>query len=303
MKPTAQFFRIIIKNTNILNKFYLIILILFGFSTFIFSQTYEIYKGDTVNFTDNNNLKQGLWHMYQEKTKKIIEKGAYVNNVKEGIWTAYYSAGTKKSEITYQNGQKRGYARIYFENGNIAEEGNWDVDKWTGKYITYYSNGKYSYLWNYDQNGKRHGYQKYYYPDGKIKIEGEWENGKENGIIKEYFENGKIKAEKSFIEGEIDSNTVVFYDNVHEPDISDTATNSNHTKIDTVKIFSGNGYFIFYNKDKKIEKEGNFNEGILYKGKHNIYNENGILIKVFYYEGGKIIRTDSYEENSQEQSP
>jgi antitoxin component YwqK of YwqJK toxin-antitoxin module len=262
----------------------------------LLSQNFVVYKGDTVNVIDKNNHKQGRWLVFDQKTKKIDQEGSYLNDIKEGIWTSYYDNGVKKSEITYQNGQKKGYAKIFFENGNTAEEGYWDVDKWTGKYITYYSNGKLSYLWNYDQNGKRHGYQKYFYPNGIIKIEGEWENGKEKGEIKEYYENGSIKSIKTYKDGKLEGETVILPDsnlNVLNNTVSGDTGKIEDLINDTIKIFSGNGYYIFYNKNKDVEKEGYFNNGVLVDGKHNIYDENGNLSKVFIYENGKIISTQT----------
>jgi antitoxin component YwqK of YwqJK toxin-antitoxin module len=298
VKPTAQFFRSIIKNNFRVNKLLLLFFILFQINTAVFSQTFKIFNGDTINFTDNQNMKQGLWYVFEGGTNKVLQQGNYLNNLKEGNWITWYSEGNKKSEITYLSGEKKGYAKIFFENGNIAEEGYWDIDKWTGKYITYYSNGKLSYLWNYDQNGRRHGYQKYYYPDGKLKIEGEWENGKEKGIIKEYYANGTIKTQKRFIEGQIDTVTIIRPDVTiitgEENIISDSGSVS--IKNDTVKIFSGNGYYIFYNKFKKIEKEGTFEDGIMIKGKQNIFDEEGSVIKVYYFENGKIVKTESPDE-------
>jgi antitoxin component YwqK of YwqJK toxin-antitoxin module len=283
------------------SKRYIFILGFLLFNTLVFSQTYKIFKGDTVNYTDIRNLKQGKWFVFETGTAKVLEEGNYVNDQKEGSWTTFYTEGTKKSEITYQSGEKKGYAKTFFENGNIAEEGYWDVDKWTGKYLTYYSNGKLSYLWNYDENGRRHGYQKYYYPDGNVKIEGEWENGKEKGIIKEYYANGTIKSQRRFIDGIIDTVTIIS-PNVtvftgDEDIITDTGANTTG-KSDTVKIFSGNGYYIFYNKYRKIEKEGTFEDGILIKGKQNIYDEDGKLSKIYYYENGKIYKIDTPLENS-----
>jgi antitoxin component YwqK of YwqJK toxin-antitoxin module len=280
---------------------FLLFLFLFAqINTTVFSQTFKIFKGDTINYTDNEYLKQGKWYIFEGNTDKILQQGNYLNNLKEGNWLTWYSDGNKKSEITYLSNEKKGYAKIYYENGNIAEEGNWDRDKWTGKYVMYYSNGKLSYLWNFDQNGKRHGYQRYYYPDGNLKIEGEWENGKEKGLIKEYYTNGLVKSERTFMEGEIDTVTVVTPDVVvittEENLISDSGTNMTG-KNDTVKIFSGNGYYIFYNKNRKIEKEGHFSEGVLMKGKQNIFDENGTVIKIYYFENGKIVKIESPEEN------
>jgi antitoxin component YwqK of YwqJK toxin-antitoxin module len=230
------------------------------------AQTYKIWKGDTINFKDKNNLKQG-------------------------IWVSFYKNGFKKSEITYLNGKKNGYAVIYFENGNISEEGTWMVNKWTGKYRSYYRNGKLRYRWNYNEKGNRSGYQAYYYENGNIKIEGDWDNGKENGTIKDYRTDGSLRSEKTFNEGKVDSAGIKTYDPKEKRINKENKLSENLTNIkkqDSLTVFTGTGYHKFYNIHKKLEKEGEFKNGLLFKGKHYIYDESGLLIKTIIYENGKI---------------
>lgn len=257
------------------------------------AQNFDIYKGDTVNYINKNKHKEGHWIILKKGTDKIIQEGKYLQGKKDGLWTAYYSNGQKKSVITYLQGEKKGPAKIYFENENLAEEGTWQIDKWVGKYKTYYRNGKLSFSWNYNEKGTRSGYQQYFYENGKIKIEGEWEDGKEKGIIREYYSSGVLKAEKTFSDGNIDINIIKKEElSENETEIIDNSIKDTNKTIlikpDTVKFFSGSGYHVFYNKEKKIEKDGIFSNGILINGKHYIYDENGVLIKTAIYKDGKI---------------
>ena len=258
------------------------------------AQSFDIYKGDTVNYINKDKYKEGHWIFFKKGTDKIFQEGNYLIGKKNALWTAYYSNGKRKSEITYLQGEKRGPAKIYFENGNTAEEGTWLIDKWVGKYKTYYRNGKLSYSWNYNEKGTRSGYQQYFYENGKIKIEGEWEDGKEKGTIREYYYSGVLKAEKTFSEGNIDINIIKADEltenetEINDNNIKDT-DNTNIIKPDTVKFFDGSGYHLFYNKEKKIEKDGIFSNGTLINGKHYIYDDNGVLIKTAIYKDGKII--------------
>ncbi len=280
-----------------MKKFYSIfVFILFCFKL-VSAQSYEIYKGDTINIIDKNNFKQGYWIKHKSFSEEKISEGNYIDGKKEGLWKSYYSGGGLKSEITYQHGEKYGKAIIYFENGNIAEEGVWLIDKWVNKYKAYYKNGKLSYVWNYNEYGNRSGYQRYYYENGKIKIEGEWEDGKEKGVIREYYPDGSLRSEKIFTNGKTGKDSITIY-KINEKNLVENKENTN--KSDTVKtynlkpdslgIFEGNGHHVFYNKYKKKEKEGIFKNGYLTDGKQYFYDKDGKLLKTAVYKNGKIIQ-------------
>ena len=265
------------------------------FFPFLKAQSYEIFKGDTVNVIDKNNLRQGYWIIHKPYCEEKLQEGNYIDGKKEGLWISYYSDGKKKSEITYRHGEKYGKAKTYFENGNIAEEGVWLIDKWVNKYKAYYRNGKLSYVWNYNEYGTRSGYQQYFYENGNIKIEGEWSDGKEQGVIREYYPDGSLKSEKFFNEGKTGKDSITIYEIkekvVNKSDTTKTKTTGVHfEEPDSLGIFEGNGQHVFYNKLRKKEKEGIFRNGYLIDGKQYFYNNDGELKKTAIYKNGRIIR-------------
>ena len=280
-----------------LKKVYFIFYFIFFFTFILEAQSYEIFKGDTVNCIDKNNFKQGYWVEHKPFSEDKIQEGNYIDGKKEGNWKSYYSGGILKSEITYKHGEKYGKAKIYFENGNLAEEGVWLIDKWVDKYKVYYQNGKLSYVWNYNEYGTRSGYQKYYYKNGNIKIEGKWEDGKENGVIREYYNDGSLRSEKIFKNGKTGKDSITIYEikekfvikNDTLSEIADTS-NLHYEEPDSIGIFEGDGNHVFYNKFKKKDKEGIFENGYLIEGKQYFYDENGKLIKTAIYKDGKIIK-------------
>ncbi len=278
-----------------MKKYYLIIVLNWYFISFLNAQSYEIFKGDTVNVIDENNFKQGYWIVHKPYCEEKLQEGNYVDGKKEGLWRSYYSDGKLKSEITYRHGEKYGKAKTYFENGNIAEEGVWLIDKWVNKYKAYYRNGKLSYVWNYNEYGTRSGYQQYFYENGNIKIEGEWQDGKEQGVIREYYPDGSLRSEKIFNDGKTGKDSITIYEIqekvVNHPDSIETKETGVHfEEPDSIGIFEGNGHHIFYNKFKKKEKEGIFENGYLQDGKQYFYNQQGKLIKTAFYKNGKIIK-------------
>ncbi len=259
-------------------------------STTSFSQKFKLYNGDTINYIDFNNQKQGLWLIFNKTDKTIkVEEGKYVNNKKEGIWKKYYPGGKIKHEITYISNKPNGNAKFYYENGNISEEGIWKGNKWIGNYKFYHDNGKPSYEWTYSEKGKRTGTQKYYHKNGNLMIEGEWTEGKEIGIIKEYYEDGTIKSKKDFKDGKFDVASAKFYNKDLSP--KDTVIVKEHIVNDKVSVgvFDGNGFHKTYNKQKKLQREGEFKNGKLIDGKRYYYNSEGKLIKTSIYRYGKVV--------------
>jgi antitoxin component YwqK of YwqJK toxin-antitoxin module len=64
----------------------------------------EVIKGDTVNRTDINGLKQGRWIAFQMSGKMIpVEEGLYVNNEKDGMWKYYDSSGKLIRLVKFKN--------------------------------------------------------------------------------------------------------------------------------------------------------------------------------------------------------
>ncbi len=263
------------------------------------AQSTPVVDWDTINRVDENNRKTGYWIYFLDGDSTRIEKeGKYLNNRKNGVWKTYYPNGILKSEITYLNNRPNGYARIYYKNGKISEEGIWKGTKWVGQYNYYYENGNKAYEWSFNENGKRSGKQKYYYESGKLRIEGDWQDGKENGIIKEYYEKGGIKSEKIFAAGSFNSNSSKFYAEkkvtVEDiPDDTNATIRKEHvtTSSSTYQAFTGNGYHKLYNAHQKIDREGEFKNGRLIKGKKYYYTSEGKLIKTVFYENGHVVKT------------
>lgn len=305
--------------------FWILMFLFSMFCTPLLGQKYEIYKGDTINVYDTKNKKQGTWiYFYDNKKEKIRQKGIFVNDQKQGEWTTYYENGNIQSVVTFKENKPNGYTKSYYPGGQLQEEGNWQLNKWTGEYKFYYENGKVKYHWFFDYNGQRTGKQDYFYSNGQKQIEGEWLQGKETGVIKEYHSNGKvskianfeggklngsyseyyedgsIKTKVIFIQGEADPQQSYAYrpptkeeDKKKEDDAfsqvgKDFTKDTNETK--QYRVFSGTGYFKFINENGQVDREGNFDRGVLIDGKKYIYDPNGKLLRTAIISGGKVVQ-------------
>ena len=111
-----------------------------------------IENGDTINYVDASNFKQGHWKVSNKikklpgyKDDQMVEEGRYVNSKKEGVWKQYYPTSVVKNEIMYKNNVPNGFSRFYYASGKISEEGTWVNNKWEGNYKYYYENGQLNY--------------------------------------------------------------------------------------------------------------------------------------------------------------
>jgi antitoxin component YwqK of YwqJK toxin-antitoxin module len=269
-------------------------------------QSYELDPSngkDSINIIDFKGLKQGRWIIfgkskpntcYQPTSK--VEEGKYMDNRKNGIWKEYFCNGNTKNKITFQNGRPDGYAIMYHENGKIAEEGTWKINKWVNNYKLYYDNGQVQQEFTFNPSGKREGPQKYYYEDGTTQIEGSWNNGKEAGEVKEYYPDGSVKKTVNYNNGEADvasikefqpkkpiSDKPVLVDNTKKVMASKEETLQDPKQKGPTVI---NGPFVLYNKNRQKSKDGIFKDNRLMDGKSYIYDDNGILKRIEVYKAG-----------------
>jgi hypothetical protein len=170
-------FPVFIKNIyiNLLQNFilmaaqkYFIILSVFFLPLISIAQTFEIVEDDTVNYTDKNGNKQGIWTEYWDKGN-IKYEVTYKNNLKEGVEMkyfkhakcveeeSYYKAGKLEGTVTlkfddcilkskteYKNGLKNGSEIIYHSNGNKASEANYVNDILQGTIKMYDKSGSFA---------------------------------------------------------------------------------------------------------------------------------------------------------------
>jgi len=272
---------------------YLIVILSFFAACNLVAQTSIDFEGEKVNVTDINNKKQGKWVLFVKSEKKS-DVGNYVDNKKEGVWKGFYPSGKIKHEITFKGNRPNGPAKFYYEDGVISEEGIWKINKWVGEYKYYHENGNLAYDWSYNTTGKRTGEQKYYYDDGSLMIKGDWTNGKKEGKLREFYPDGSIKSEMDFAEGKLNVATIKEFEVAEKPAKKEVApkiqkVNTKATSTNKMGVFNRTGYYKTFNEHKKIDREGDFLNGKLIKGKRFFYNDNGDLVKILVYDGGRVV--------------
>lgn len=263
------------------------------FNADVLAQTFEIYKGDTINRRDASDMRHGWWKIINQGGKfkgyaegALVEEGEYVNNKKNGVWTKYYPEGTKKHELTFANNVANGYAKIYYRNGKLQEEGMWQQNKWSGQYKYYNENGNVKYDWNYNSSGKREGQQKYYHENGVLMYLGEWKNGNEAGELVEYYEDGSVKAKRYFNNGKIEEEKTKELPQGKEFD-GNAKKYSGKPQRPSAQALGEivDGFNRLYNSDGNVSKEGEFKNKQLIDGKAYVY-EGKKLVKTLIFKGG-----------------
>lgn len=129
---------------------------------------------------------KGEWadaKLYDDKGVLTAE-GKYKNQKREGLWLFYYK-GKKIIEETYKNGLKNGISKAFFENGQVADERNWEMDVENG-------------VW------------RQYYPSGKLKLETRVDNGIRNSVYYTYYENGRFEVQGHYKNDRMEGEWVYF---------------------------------------------------------------------------------------------
>lgn len=84
--------------------------------------TYQVFKGDTINRTDAKGLKQGLWRKYY-RTDTLCSETWFKNNKPTGISRTWYENGKLKAEVVFEKNSPKGKAVSFYESGKVMARG------------------------------------------------------------------------------------------------------------------------------------------------------------------------------------
>jgi len=203
--------------------------------------------------TFSNGRPDGYAIMYHENGK-ISEEGNWKINRWVGNYKLYYDNGQVQHEFVFNpSGKREGAQKYFFDNGQIAIEGNF-------------------------VNGKESGLIKEFHENGDIKAEKNYADGNVDVASIKTYEPKKPMVKKS-------DNPA---DNAPKLTIGKDETPNEATKKPTGPMVL-NGPHTLYNKNKQITKDGNFVNNTFMEGKAYFYNENGILTRVAVYKNGMYV--------------
>lgn len=157
--------------------------------------------GDTVfNQTDKQSKKQGFWKVkYPNGAIKYTAR--FKDDKPIGLLRRYFEDKTMKAEMVFDATGTKAKAKIYYQDGPLAGEGNYvnSLKDSTWNYYSYYTktiSNRETYI-----KGKKNGLSISYYPNGKIAEELNWKNDIRHGIWHQYYENGVLKMSAEFLNG------------------------------------------------------------------------------------------------------
>jgi len=167
-------------------------------------------KSDTIwNQTDKQGRKQGYWRVSYEsgKTKYI---GFFKDNKPLGEMKRFYDNGVIKAIQFFSDG-KKSRAKLFYQNGELAAEGNFieSLKDSVWKYYSYYDK-----TLKLEENyikGSKEGYSKKYYAQNQIAEEIEWHNNLKHGPWKQYYNDGKIKLNANYFNDSRNGSFLTYY--------------------------------------------------------------------------------------------
>ncbi len=129
---------------------------------------------------------------------KILDSKNFENNKLNGLSIEYFPNIAKvKSEIYYSDGIENGFKKLFFDNGNLQENGRMKMGKKDGTYTWYFLNGKKASEQEFI-NGIQEGFTVNYDEDGNTISMGKYVNGVKKGKWKEFKFAGKHVEEGEY---------------------------------------------------------------------------------------------------------
>lgn len=107
------------------------------------------------------------WLYRDLKPLLVISEGVLLHNKRSGRWRVWYPNGQLWREGNYENDKRTGHWREWYDNGQLQEEGD---------YV----------------NGERSGHWMEWFDNGQLRSEGDYENGILRRWGREWYRNGKL---------------------------------------------------------------------------------------------------------------
>lgn len=187
------------------------LLVFFYSVNFISAQTFQVFKGDTINRIDNKGLKQGVWKKYYSNDT-LFSEGVYKNGAHTGIFRTYHRNGKLQSVLKFKGTTETCNAELYYEDGKMMSR---------GKYINHTKDSAWVYFdlegnknaEEFYNNGVREGTWKTFYQNGKPSQILVYKKDKKNGPYKEFFDSGNPKIEATMVDDEFVGVVTIYHPN------------------------------------------------------------------------------------------
>lgn len=223
---------------------------------------YNVFSQDTINQLDSLGKKKGYWRVLHENGK-IRYEGFFINGDPVGEIKRYYTGGILQANLNYKQNSPEAYAKLYYENGELAAEGKY-FDKQKDSTWNYYSSydGHLTLKENY-RLGSREGESIKMYNNDVISERMIFQHDKRNGIWEQYYQNGSPRLKGYYINDKRE------------------------------------GEFISWTDTGKLSIKGNYKDGLMH-GKWLYFDEDGELEITVEYNQGTMIPNKEMEKRQEE---
>lgn len=209
---------------------------------------------DTINRTDEQGRKQGVWKKtYPQNTVHRYE-GQFKDDQPYGTFKYYYKDGTLKTIMEYSNSGVLARTVTFWENGRVMSKGNYINQKKDSTWIYYGEKGYLNIAEQYNM-GEMNGWRIMYYKVGNnqkkapVREEAKFVDGKMSGAWKKYFRDGSIKAKGQYENDQKTGTFEYFY-----PDGS-------RRRTEMFKNGRKHGFFVYFDDSAKVYKKNFYWKG------------------------------------------
>lgn len=175
------------------------------------AQTYQVFKGDTINRTDKKGLKQGVWKKYY-RTDTLFSVCTFKDDKRIGSFLTYSPNGKLQTRLVYRGTTGISDAQLFDESGAVIGKGKYIGQERDSVWTFFDEKGvltsRESYL-----KGKKNGLTVDFYPDGKPARSANYLAGQLDGPYVEYFATGKTKVEGKMEAGDYEGTLRIFHPN------------------------------------------------------------------------------------------
>jgi len=263
---------------------------------------------ETIRENYKNDVKDGFTRYYYPDGRLKLEI-PFVKGVEQGFGKEYATDGTVITLTEYKKGfivdrlrvnrrdknnLKQGKWFVFYENGNIKQEGTYLDDKKDGYFKDYTETGDLLKISKYTMGELQPDAEEIaklkvrneYYPDGQLKISALYRNESPEGMWREYKPDGSLKKSVLYHNGVV----------AGEGNVLDDGNRDGHWKeffADGSLKSEGNyddgktiGEWKYFHLNGKTEQTGNFNRQGKPDGKWKWFYEDGNLLREENYRNG-----------------
>ena len=119
-------------------------------------------------------------------------------NPKNGPFKLFFKNGLVSCEGEFDNGKKSGKWKYFLNNGQMQSSGSFKDGKIVGRWKWFYKNGELRGTGGFDDEEQKHGVWKRYHPNGQLWDEGRFRTRQEEGHLESIRRGGQAPKDAIF---------------------------------------------------------------------------------------------------------